>query len=95
MGLGTSMLLIAIGAIMKFALNVDSSTFDVETIGMILMIVGIAGALLSLAFWGSWGGRGLSSRTRSTAVYDDGVDAPVGAGSRRRVVREDVRDDVL
>lgn len=95
MGLGTSMLLIAVGAIMKFALNVSSSNVEIETVGMILMIVGTIGAILSLAFWGSWGGAGLSSRTRRTAVYDDGAPAQEVGASSQRVVREEVRDDRL
>ena len=96
MGLGTSILLIAIGAIMKFALHVESSTVDIDTVGMILMIVGAVGAVLSMAFWSSWGGAGMS-RTRRTTVYDEPA-APVGSESApagRRVVQEDVRDDRL
>jgi len=96
MGLGTSMLLIAIGAIMKFALHVSSSNVEIETVGMILMIVGIVGAVLSLAFWGSWGGAGLASRTRRTTVYDDAAPAAQDAGvGGRRIVRDEVRDDRL
>ena len=95
MGLGTSMLLIAIGAIMKFALHVNSSNVDIETVGTILMIVGIAGALLSLAFWGSWGGAGVAGRTRRTTVYDDGAPVHEVGVSSQRVVREEVRDDRL
>ena len=76
MGLGTSLFLIAVGAILKFAVNVSTTGFNLNTIGMILMIVGIIGLVLSLAFWNSWGGF-----NRSTTVVD--------GGSRRRVVREE------
>lgn len=97
MGLGTSILLVAIGAIMKFALHVESSTVEIDTVGMILMVVGGVGALLSMAFWSSWGGAGMG-RTRRTTVYDEPAATPVGyeaAPSARRVVQEDVRDDRL
>ena len=82
MGLGTSIFLIAVGAILDFAVSVHTSGFNLHTIGAILMIVGAIGAVLSLIFWSSWGGFG---GYRRTAVYDSGV--PV---RRRRVVEDDV-----
>ena len=72
MGLGVSLILIAVGAVLAFAVNVEnSSTFDVNTIGIILLIVGIVGALLSMVFWSSWAGPGYFSRRRTTYV-DEG-----------------------
>lgn len=59
MGIGVSIFLIAIGAILSFGITVDqdaSGVFNVDTIGVILMIVGAVGLLLSLLFWQSWGG---------------------------------------
>ena len=57
MGLTVSILLIAAGAIMRWAVNVTSSDgFNIHTAGMILFIIGIVGAVASLAFWSSWGG---------------------------------------
>lgn len=64
MGIGVSIFLIAVGAVLAFALNVEpNGWFDLDTVGVILMIVGGLGALLSLIFWSSWGGwsRGPSS----------------------------------
>jgi hypothetical protein len=58
MGIGTSIFLIAVGAILTYAVNVNAEGFDINTIGVILMVVGAVGALLSLMFWGSWGGFG-------------------------------------
>ena len=59
MGIGTSLFLIAVGAILAFAVHVTNTHgFDVNTVGWILMIVGVVGALLSLVFWSSWGGFG-------------------------------------
>jgi beta-lactamase regulating signal transducer with metallopeptidase domain len=56
MGITTSLILITAGAVMRFAVTAHASSFNVHTVGVILMIVGIIGALLSIAFWASWGG---------------------------------------
>ena len=48
MGIGTSIFLIAIGAILYFAVNADISGLEISTVGLILMIVGIVGLLISL-----------------------------------------------
>ena len=55
MGIGVSLLLLAIGAILDFAVNVNTEGFNLNTIGVILMVVGGIGLLFSLFFWGSWG----------------------------------------
>jgi hypothetical protein len=75
MGIGTSIVIFAVGAIMRFAVTVSTSNFNIHTIGVILMVVGVVGFLLSLAFWSSWGGFGGYSRRR--AVYRDGVSGAV------------------
>lgn len=69
MGIGVSLILIAVGAILTWAVTADVSGLDINTVGVILMVVGIAGALISLAFWSSWGGFG--SVTRDTTVVTD------------------------
>jgi Domain of unknown function (DUF6458) len=56
MGLGVSIFLIAVGAILTWAVNASVSGLELQTIGWILMIVGVVGLLLSLVFWSSWGG---------------------------------------
>jgi hypothetical protein len=71
MGLGVSLILIAVGAILTWAVNVDTSGFNVNTVGIILLIVGIVGALLSMVFWSSWAGPGYFTRRRTTYV-DEG-----------------------
>ncbi len=68
MGIGVSLVLIAVGAILTFAVSAETSGIDLNTVGIILMIVGAAGALLSLAFWSSWGGFG--GYHRETVVHD-------------------------
>jgi hypothetical protein len=50
MGIGTSLLLIAVGAILKFAVTADISGLEISTIGVILMVVGVVGLLISLFF---------------------------------------------
>jgi Na+/melibiose symporter-like transporter len=50
MGVGTSLLLIAVGAILKFAVTATVSGVDVQTVGLVLMVVGAIGLVLSL-FW--------------------------------------------
>jgi hypothetical protein len=67
MGIGVSLILIAAGAIMTWAVNVTSSGFNINTVGIILMVVGVVGLLLSLMFWSSWGGPGMVRR-RTTYV---------------------------
>lgn len=63
MGIGTSILLVAVGAIMRFAVTVHSTGFSIHTAGLILMIVGIVGLLLSLFWMTVW-----ADRTRATTV---------------------------
>jgi hypothetical protein len=69
MGLGVSLFLIAAGAILTWAVNATVSGVDINTIGVILLVVGIVGVVLSMIFWSSWGGPGYASR-RSTVVED-------------------------
>ena len=69
MGLGVSILLIAAGAILAFAINKDVSGVDIQTIGWILLIVGIVGAVLSMIFWSTWAGPGYWTRRRG--YYDE------------------------
>jgi hypothetical protein len=78
MGIGTSIFLIAVGAILKYAVTVQTEGFNLNTIGVILMVVGAIGLLVSLLFWNSWGG----FRGRRTVV-DDGT-------GRRTYVRDEV-----
>jgi hypothetical protein len=58
MGIGVSLILIAVGAILTWAVSADVSGVDLNTVGVILMVVGAAGGLISLVFWSSWGGFG-------------------------------------
>ncbi|MFL5945490.1 MAG: DUF6458 family protein [Gaiellaceae bacterium] len=74
MGIGVSLLLMAAGAILIWAVNATVSGLELQTIGWILLAVGAVGALLSLIFWSSWGGVGGAAdgpRGRRTVVRDD------------------------
>jgi hypothetical protein len=72
MGLGVGIFLIAVGAILTFAINADTNgAVNIDTVGWILMGVGLAAILLSMIFWSSWAGPGYWSRRRTTYV-DDG-----------------------
>lgn len=48
MRIGTSLLLIAVGAILRFAVDATTESFDLQTAGLVLMVVGAAGLVLSL-----------------------------------------------
>jgi sulfite exporter TauE/SafE len=78
MGLGTSLFLIAVGAVLDFAIDVQTQGFNLHTIGVILMVVGVIGAVLSLVFWSSWGGFHSSRQT------------VVESGPGRRVYQDEV-----
>lgn len=81
MGLGVGIFLTAIGAILAFAVNIDTggSGVNVHTIGLILLAVGIFGIVLSMVFWSSWGGFGGRRRSTTTTA------APVAPGTTTTV----------
>jgi len=77
MGVIPSLIVVAVGAILDFAISVTNSHgVNLHTIGVILMIVGGIGFVLSLIFWGSWGGfrrptSTLATTTRRETVMHD------------------------
>ena len=70
MGIGVSLFLMAIGAICYWALEVDIAGVDLDAVGVILMIIGALGLILSLLFWSSFAPWG---RNRETYVRDRDV----------------------
>lgn len=65
MGIGTSILIMAAGAIMTFAVDVDDAEgFNINTIGIILMVAGALGLIASMFIFGP--------RSRRTEVTDTG-----------------------
>jgi hypothetical protein len=73
-GLGVSLILVAVGAILTWAVEAEVSGLDIQVIGVILMIVGIAGFLLSMMFWSSWGGPAYFGGRRETYVEERPVE---------------------
>lgn len=73
MGIGVSMFLIAVGLILWLAVSVDARGVDINMVGVILVVVGAIGLLLSMIFWSSWGGFG---GRRDTVVREDRYDRP-------------------
>jgi hypothetical protein len=77
MRLGASLFLIAVGAILTFAITVQHSHgFNINTVGIILMIVGGVGLLAELIYMGT--------RRRNVVVQDGYAAAP----PQQRVVRD-------
>ncbi len=74
MPLGTSIFLIAVGAILRYAVTATVSGIDITTVGLILMIVGIAGLLISIFYMLAWGprrGRVVRDRVIEREPYDE------------------------
>ena len=77
MGVSLSLLMIAVGAILTFAVSATVSGASIPTIGVILMVVGAIGLVLSLIFWSTWGGfggaagGGGTSAPQTTVIKDD------------------------
>ncbi len=67
MGLGVSLVVVAAGAILIWGVTGEAAGLDVDAIGVILMVVGLVGLVLSLIFWSSWGGW---RRRRATYVEE-------------------------
>ena len=75
MGITASLLLSAAGAILIWGVNATVSGIDIQTIGAILLVIGIIGFVLSLVFWSTWGGfGGPGPRRTTTVIRDDGVE---------------------
>jgi len=77
MGIGVSVFLFALGAILTFAVDATVSGLDIATVGIVLMIAGAIGLLMTVLVFGR---RGV---TRETVVDDYG-------SGRRRVVQDDI-----
>ncbi|MGX6604499.1 DUF6458 family protein [Micromonosporaceae bacterium Da 78-11] len=83
MGIGGSIFLLAVGAILAFAVNADISGIDINVIGWILMAAGLIGLITTLWFWNS----------RRRTVVTRQTQAPV-AGGYSSEYRETRGDDV-
>jgi Domain of unknown function (DUF6458) len=77
MGISLSILLIAVGAVLTWAVSATTEGVDLVAVGVILMIVGVIGLVVSMIFWSSWGGFG--SRDTSTG----------GGGPQTNIIKDD------
>ena len=80
MATGVSLFFLAVGAILTFAIDTTVSGVDLDTIGVILMVIGLLGMLFSLVLWDSWTPRGVR---RDDVLIDD--EPPVRRSVTRRV----------
>ena len=80
MGLGASLILIAIGAVLRWGVTASVTGFNIHVVGLILMVIGVLGLVLSLIFWASMGSWLPGRRTevvrerRYDGRYDDHYD---------------------
>jgi hypothetical protein len=93
MTVGVSLILIAVGAILVWGVSAEAEGLNVDAIGVILMIVGFVGFLISLVFWAEWSPVYRGTRRRA---YVEG-EAPVARrrtayAPRREVVVEEEED---
>jgi sterol desaturase/sphingolipid hydroxylase (fatty acid hydroxylase superfamily) len=86
MATGLSLFFLAVGAILTFAVDTSVSGIDLDTIGVILMVIGLLGMLFSLVLWDNWAPRAIH---RDDYVDHDVVidEAPVRRSVTRRVYR--------
>ena len=71
MSLGASLVIFAIGAILKWGITASANGIDLDAVGVILMLIGVIGALVSMAFLYSWSPM---PYRRRTVVSDAGPD---------------------
>jgi hypothetical protein len=64
MGIGGSIFLLALGAILAFAVNAHISGIDINVVGYVLMLAGLVGLIITVWFWNS-------RRRPATVVRDD------------------------
>jgi hypothetical protein len=87
MGIGVSIFMMAVGAILAFAINVSTDGINLDTVGVILIILGLVGLLASLVWWDDWTPR------RRAVGYDDADGSVLVRRRRPRVVTIDEMDD--
>jgi hypothetical protein len=90
MGIPVSLLLIAAGAILAWGVTEEPSGLNLDAIGVVLIVIGIVGLILTMLLWQSWWGPGYFSR----ATYVEGGQARPwyyggGWGRRRTTYVED------
>ncbi|WP_174532828.1 DUF6458 family protein [Micromonospora chalcea] len=86
MGIGASIFLIALGAIFAFAVDANLGWLNLNVVGWVLMLAGVAGLLTTLYFWNS------RRRVVAAPVRERVVAEPVAPMREDRVVREEYRE---
>ena len=81
MRLGTAIVLLALGAVLAFAVQVDVSGLDLQVVGWILMAAGALGIVLEVAIW--------APRRRHHVVRTDAYAPPAAEPVTRRTTREE------
>jgi hypothetical protein len=71
MGIGVSIFLIAVGAILAFAVNYDINGLDIAVVGYILMIVGLIGLIMTAFIFGPRRTAGRDTVVEERRTYDD------------------------
>jgi Domain of unknown function (DUF6458) len=89
MGFGVSIFLMAVGAILAFAVTVPTNGIELDTVGVILIILGLVGLLVSLVWWDDWTPR------RRPLAYEDEGDVIVRHRTPRVVTIDDADGDVV
>src|SRR4249920_2589881 len=92
MGIGVSIVLIAFGAILTWAVTAQVNGLDVNAVGVILMVVGLISLALSLIFWSTWFGPGYWGRQRAIPTGGAVQRRRFSQGPGRQTV---VQDDVV
>ena len=77
MGISLSILLIAVGAVLAWAVSAEVAGVDIQVAGLIMVVVGAIGLVASLVFWSSWGGFGGREATGG------------GGGPQTNIVKDD------
>jgi cyanate permease len=88
MGIGVSVFFMTVGAILAFAITVPADGIELDTVGVILTILGLVGLLASLVWWDDW-----TPRPRAVAYEDE--DLIVRRRRPRVVTIDDADDDVV
>jgi hypothetical protein len=74
-GVGASLVSMAVGGVLAWAVSADIEGINLNMVGLILLVVGAIGLLVSLIFWSSWGAAG--PWRRETVVREDVIDRPL------------------
>jgi uncharacterized membrane-anchored protein len=76
MGLGTSLFLIAVGAVLRWAVSATTSGINLQTVGLIVLIVGLVGFVISLFWMFTWNDRARADRSGAEPRRGDGYPPP-------------------